>query len=292
MTRPTRRRALAVLAGASAFPAFAASPTRWSGVVLGAEASIELAAPREVAEAALAEALTEVEAVEAAFSLYRDDSLLTRLNRRSRLRAPPLWHALHDAVDALHAATGGLFDPTVQPAWAAMARGEPPPDTPRWATVRRDGATVRLAPAQALTFNGIAQGFATDRAVAVLRRHGLRDAFVEIGEQAAMGSARRLGLHDPAAGIVGTLTLRDGAMATSSPAATPLGATGHVLRPDAPASPPLWSSATVEADSATEADALSTAAIHADRDMLRRIRDRPGVRRVVVVDHAGDVRTV
>jgi thiamine biosynthesis lipoprotein len=280
-----RRRFLAVLAGAAAFPALAATPLRWSGVALGAEAAIALAAPEEVARPALAEALAAVEEVEATFSLYRPDSLLARLNRDGRAEATPLWHRLHDAVDALHEATGGLFDPSVQPAWAALARGAAPVAGPGWGAVRRDGDALRLARGQRLTFNGIAQGFATDLVVEALARHGLADAQVDIGEQAAIGPPRRLGL-------VGALTLRDGALATSSALATPLGATGHVLRPDAPWAMPLRATVSVEAARATEADALSTAGLHADDARLAALRARAGVRRIVTVDRDGDVRTL
>ena len=129
MTAPvTRRRAvlgacgLAAL-GAAAFRARAAerglvSRTR-AGLGLGTTVALTAAGPDPVAlEAALSEGFAALRAVEAAGSLFRPDSALSRLNRAGRLDAPPahlvtlLTHAL-----ALAERTGGAFDPTVQPLW-------------------------------------------------------------------------------------------------------------------------------------------------------------------------------
>ncbi|TFL19166.1 FAD:protein FMN transferase [Jannaschia formosa] len=290
-----RRRFLTLAAGLMAFPAFAGAPTRWSGIALGAEATLVLSAPEAVARPALAAALAEIREMERLFSLHDPASLLSRLNAEGRLdEAPTPFRDLLARVDALHRLTGGLFDPTVQPVWEALARGETAPGITQvgWSRVRLDGGSVRLGARQKLTLNGIAQGYATDRVVAVLRAHGLSDAFVDIGEQAALGAPRRLGVEDPAQGLVGTITLRDGAVATSSPAATPLGRTGHILHPARPGAAPFWATVTVEAEDATLADGLSTALCHADLALARRLRSAPGLRQILLVSAEGDLRTL
>ena len=286
-----RRRFLAVAAGFAAFPAFAAAPTRWEGIALGARASLEIAAPARLAAAALADSVAAIRRAEALWSLYRD-SELTRLNHAGHLDVPsPETSRLLALCDLLHRQTGGLFDPTIQPLWRALAEsGDVAVARSRvgWCHVSRDPG-VRLGRGQELTLNGIAQGAATDMVVDVLRGHGLDDAFVSVGEQAALGT-RRLGLADPASGLVGTLTLRDGAVATSSPMATPLAGGGHVLHPAG--GTPLWSSATVEADRAALADGLSTALCLADRQHAARLTRLPGVRRVLLTDTEGNVRSL
>ncbi|MBL9059924.1 MAG: FAD:protein FMN transferase, partial [Mangrovicoccus sp.] len=56
---------------------------------------------------------------------------------------------------------------------------------------------------------------------------------------------------------------------------------------------PLWSSVTVEADSATLADALSTAACHLDRSAQAGLLDRaPDLRAVTLVDDQGTITTL
>lgn len=277
-----RRRFLALSAAALATPAWAA-PTRWTGHALGAEASLTIHAPQAEAQAAIAAVRGVIGDVERQFSLYAPTSALSRLNAEGTLQPAPLFEALLREVDAGFDQTAGFFDPTVQ--GATLARAAARRDTP-WPQVRRGGGTVQLRRGQALTLNGIAQGFATDLAVTALERQGLRDILVNIGEHAARGGPWRLGLSDPQTGFLGTRTLRNGAIATSSPWAE--GARPHILHPDRV---PRWSTVSVEADTAVRADALSTGLCFADEALLRRVARAPGVGRITVVDLGGDLRT-
>ena len=286
-----RRRFLGVAAGFAAFPALAAAPLRWEGIALGAHARLEIAGPEPLARAALADALAAIRRAEALWTLHAP-SELTRLNRDGALPEPsPETAALLALCGRLHRATHGLFDPTVQPLWRALAEGRETGrarDAVGWERVSLK-AGVRLGRGQALTLNGIAQGAATDMVVAALRARGLDDALVSVGEQAALG-ARRLGIVDPAHGLVGALTVSDGAVATSSPRATPLGQGGHVLHPAGGA--PVWSTVTVEAETAALADGLSTALCLAGEGQATRIARTEGVRRVIAVDGEGNVRSL
>ena len=84
----SRRRVLGILGAAAglALPgagAAAAPLVTWRGPVLGAVGSIALHHPdRAVAEGLVARALAEIRRLEALFSLWRPDSLLSELNRR------------------------------------------------------------------------------------------------------------------------------------------------------------------------------------------------------------------
>jgi thiamine biosynthesis lipoprotein len=48
----------------------------------------------------------------------------------------------------------------------------------------------------------------------------------------------------------------------------------------------------VEAASATLADGLSTALVHGSVELAARVRAEPGVRRVVLVDWSGNLRSL
>ncbi|MFQ6553027.1 FAD:protein FMN transferase [Aestuariibius insulae] len=293
----SRRRFIAISAAAGlASPARATAAVRWSGIALGAEATLTLDGPEEIARPALDAALTEIRKLESYFSLYDPDSVLSRLNRDGAIdAAPPEFLHLFKQIDRIHAQTGGLFDPTIQGPWAALARSDLRSEWGfvGWTHVQRlDAGGVRLFNGQQITLNGIAQGYITDRVVEVLKNHGLTDAFVDIGEQSAIGAPRRLALEDPAADRVGTVTLRNTAIATSSPMATPLAGRGHILHPKGPNQPLRWSTVSVEATSATLADGLSTALCLADLPRIRRIKGISGVRRILLVDPGGDVRTL
>ena len=118
--------------------------------------------------------------------------------------------------------------------------------------------TIRLSPYQQLTFNGIAQGFATDLIRADLAALGLTRALINIGEFTALGGPFTLGLSDPEQGLFATRRLTDQAIATSSPGAMRVAGRPHILHRD-PARTPRWSTVSVISPSAAVADAASTA---------------------------------
>lgn len=286
-----RRRFLSIAAAAVATPAVASAPRRWYGHALGADVSMKLHGAPDITARALEGALTAMRRVEQLFSLYDPSSALVKLNAQDVIIAPPSdFLALFRCAADLHRATGGAFDPTIQALWQAHVQGADV-DAARayvgWERVRFDAAEVRIAPGQSLTFNGIAQGYATDLVIAALKQAGLRDVHVNIGEQAAMGAARQLGIKDPTQGMLGNITLRDAAIATSSPAATLVGTHGHILSPKGTA--PRWSTVSVLAASATMADGLSTALCLMTRGQALKIRALPGVQRIVLADTNGDV---
>ncbi|MGF6861852.1 thiamine biosynthesis lipoprotein [Rhodobacteraceae bacterium MBR-64] len=268
---PTRRRFLTITAAALAVPSAAAAgdTARWAGFALGARASMTLAGITPLqARPVFARLEAEIARLERIFSLYRNDSALVRLNRTGRLRAPP--HELLEVLTlagALHDVSGGAFDPTVQPLWQALATGGDAVTaraTLGWDGVRFDVDEARLLrPGMALTLNGIAQGYITDRIAALLRGQGLRDVLVDIGEVVALGRKPdgrpwQAGIATPARALVHRVALSDRALATSAPMGTMLAAgQGHILDPQGHG--PRHELVCVSAPRAALADGLSTA---------------------------------
>ena len=289
-----RRRFLTLTAAFACAPAFAHAAT-WSGRALGADVSVTLHGPKHLTQRALADVPNMLFNIENVFSLYRPMSQLSRLNMMGRMRNPKeLLRSMMSRADDAYRLSGGLFDPTVQPVWEALAAGrdpEPARRTMGWHRVRFSNRMIELQTGQALTFNGIAQGFATDVIRLLLRRHGVESALVNIGEQAALGGPFTLGLEDPTYGHLGTRSLSDMAVATSSPAALSLGQhQGHILGPQGQT--PLWSTVSIEARSATVADALSTAAVFMDRETLARLKVKARLHRITLVDTEGNLQTL
>lgn len=291
----TRRRFIAI-AAAAALPGGAAARSQgWQGQVMGADASITLTGPGAASVLTRAEAL--LRRIEAVFSLYDAESKLSRLNAAGRADRPSAdLLAVLTLSRQLHVVTGGLFDPTVQPLWRALAAGG---DAGAAALligldrVRLTGDSIRMDTGQALTFNGIAQGYATDRVRDLLAQAGFDHCLVNIGEYAALGGPWKIGIEDPTDGLLATRQLTGGAMATSSPGALLLAdGSAHILDP-ARRRLPLWSTVSVQADSAALADGLSTALCFAPADDIRAIRDRlTGVGRITLVDLRGDLTTL
>lgn len=277
-----RRRFLTISAAAvaalGAGPAPARPLTTWQGIAMGARATIALDHPE--AAKLIAAARDEIARLEAIFSLYRAGSALSRLNRDGVLIDPPFeMLELFSLAGAVHAATGGLFDPTVQPLWAAYAehhaKGKAPPAAVvagalarvGWAGLRIDEGRIGFArPGMAITLNGIAQGYVADRVAALLRARGLRDVLVDTGEIRALGRAPD-GTGWPVTLVADgaaarRVSLSDRALATSAPLGTVLdaaGRVGHILDPltGMPAGA-RWRVVSVAAASAALADALST----------------------------------
>jgi FAD:protein FMN transferase len=133
-----------------------------------------------------------------------------------------------------------------------------------------EGACVRfLQPGMALTLNGIAQGYITDRVGDLLRARGFQNVLVNMGEELALGPKQqghpwRVGLADPRAPdrTIRELPLLSGAVATSGGYGfhfDPPGRFSHILDPRTGACARRWASVTVLTSRATRADALSTA---------------------------------
>lgn len=285
-----RRRRFLTIAGAALLsrPGLS-SPVRWDGVAMGADVSVTLDGPPAAARAALDEVRAVVRRMERAFSLYDPASELSVLNRDGGLDTPSCdMRTLLALCGAVHAATGGRFDPTVQPVWRALATGGDAAaarEAVGWDRVTV-GDRISLGDGQALTLNGIAQGYATDAVREVLKAQGFQRVLVNIGEYAALGAGWRVGIADAGAGIVEVARLSDRAIATSSPDAMTVGGGGHVLDPAGRAAP-RWSTVSVEADSATWADGLSTGLCLCDLASARGVIGRaPGVS-ALFVDGAG-----
>lgn len=299
----TRRRVIGISAAAAGMALLplhaqaAAQAVTWKGEAMGAQASLVIHHPdRAKAERLVDAAVAEVRRLERIFSLYRDDSDLTQLNRQGFLVMPPPEMA--DILRQSQAAwerTGGAFDPTVQPLWDLYRRhfsmpgaGEAGPAAESvaecLALVGLDRVTcsddrIELpSPGSALTLNGIAQGYVTDRIVELLKTAGIERSMVDMGESRAIGRAPggrpwRVGISDPldSGRILEVLDVEDRAVATSSPFGFRFDAEGkfsHIIDPRSGATPQRHASVTVVAGQAASADALSTAFNLMDADAI------------------------
>ncbi|KGJ05414.1 thiamine biosynthesis protein ApbE [Paracoccus halophilus] len=260
------RRRFLTLSACAAWPLRAsAAPQEWRGRAMGADVTLRLrgAGPAQ-ARAFFTEAARLLAHVDSQFSLHRNSDL-ARLNRDGSLRFPDDdMLALLELSDELHRATGGMFDPTVQPQWLARARGENEEAARAltgWQRVERSPREIRLRrPGMALTLNGIAQGWAADRLAGAAARHDLTDLLIDTGEIRAIGARGwRAGLADAQGRLHRQIVLRSRAVATSSPEGTRIGPghAPHILAADGRA--PLWDTISVSAPSAALADGLSTA---------------------------------
>lgn len=272
-----RRRFLAISAAAIAMPRIgnAAPIHTWQGVALGARATLRLAHPD--ATAISQRVAAEISRLEDIFSLYRNDSSLSQLNRLGSLQAPPfeLLECL-SLAGVVHQATDGRFDPTIQPLWRSYVNAsitESAPDTDALNEARAliglehvtfDSTEIRLRSGMEMSLNGIAQGYIADRVAEMLSAEGLTDILVNTGEFRAIGAHPNGGAWPVGLAAGGEVPLVARSLATSAPMGTTfdeLGTIGHILDPRTGVPTQTnWQEISVSARSAALADALSTAA--------------------------------
>ncbi len=257
---------------------------RVSSHALGSRVSITaLHGSERVARQAINAALVELDRVEGVMSLYRPDSQLCRLNRDGRLNRPdPSLVEVLRTADSVAARTGGAFDVTVQPLWVLYARTQRDgrlPDEAELDRVREKVGYRKLSvggsrlqfdgDGMAVTLNGIAQGYAADQAAAVLRNLGIEHALIDTGELLPLGAKPdgacwTAGIQHPRnPDAFAAVVPSDGrALSTSGDYESdfsPDHRHHHILDPRTGRSPVAFSSVSVLAPTAIEADALSTA---------------------------------
>jgi len=267
--------------------------------LMGTLAELQVVHPDErLAEAAIDDALGELLWVERTMTRFQPDSDIGRANlgaAREAVGITPATAGVLAAALRWSLASDGRFDPALGAAsqlWDVLHRTAPPPDAPVRRLAARgfwrklDLAEFRGAPAVRfgdpelqLDLGAIAKGYGIDRAVAALRRRGVRNAIVTVGgDLYALGNGPggepwRVGIrspHDPA-GLAGTLTVSDRAVATSGDYERFFQWRGvryhHLIDPEtaAPRRTPLHSS-TVLADRCIDADAAATTVFGMSRD--------------------------
>ena len=124
----SRRRFLAISAGAYLVGGSARAMHRERFVALGAEVQITLPGEAGLAARAFATCRREVRALEATFSLWRTDSVLSRLNSEGRVVQPGSMfiELAQHATEMFELSLGG-FDPTVQGLWSCLLYTSPSP---------------------------------------------------------------------------------------------------------------------------------------------------------------------
>jgi len=200
------------------------------------EVQVHAATP-EAARFAAALAIEEVRRIEAKYSRYRPESMVSRINAAAG--SDPVAIDAETAqllayANSCYEMSGGLFDATSGVLRRAWDFKKPRVPTERelgplrarigWARVERAENTLRLPEAgMEIDFGGFGKEYAVDRAVAVLLEHGIEAAMVNLAGDLAItgpqpgGAPWRVGVQHPrrAGTVVATVDVSSGALATS-----------------------------------------------------------------------------
>jgi thiamine biosynthesis lipoprotein len=241
------------------------------------------------AQAAFDAVFTEFDRLDALMSVWRPGSDVLRINAAAGREAVP---AGADVREALRAArrisewTDGKFDVTFGaladiwkfdhdqdnsvPSADAIRRRLPLVDYRQIEVDDRAGTVFIRRPGMRLHLGGIGKGYAVERAVAILRRAGLRDFMIQAGGDLYVAGQKdgrpwRLGINDPrgpAGRTFATIDLSDGTLSTSGDYARSFLKDGvryhHLLDPATGQPARGCRSVTIVADSPLLADGLST----------------------------------
>jgi thiamine biosynthesis lipoprotein len=261
---------------------------RFTFRAMAAENEVQVHSPDEAfARAAAARAIDEVARIEAKYSRYRDDSVVSRINANAGRQAVPIDGETHDLLayaDACFRQSAGLFDPT-----SGVFRRVWRFDSPRvpgaaelaailpligWQRVELAPGSVRLPVAgMEIDFGGFGKEYAVDRAALALREAGASAAMVNLAGDLAIlgpqpdGSPWRVGIRHPRRddALIASLPVASGAIATSGDYERFIEVDGerhcHVLDPRTGRSARGIQSVTVHAPSCLVAGSASTIAM-------------------------------
>jgi thiamine biosynthesis lipoprotein len=172
-------------------------------------------------------------------SIYRPESDISRLNRtagRGRQRVDSEVAEILERSIAYSELTRGAFDVTIGPLvdlWKLAAERDAPPTASELAAARQRVGADRISVVSGegvslgeigmkLDLGGIAKGYALDRMLPLLERHGIESALLNFGQSstwavgAPAGAAGwRLLIRGPEERFAGLITLRDQALSVS-----------------------------------------------------------------------------
>lgn len=237
------------------------------------------------ASSAIEDAFAAIVELDNMMSNYRKESELSQLNRSAAFHFQAVSKDLYRIVEAsmtYSRLSEGKFDVTVGPLvdlWKASLQEGTAPTPAQEARAREcvGYEKVVLAAHDRILFRssclhldlgGIGKGYAVDRAVEVLRKHGIRTAMVDAGGSTifAMGSPPgedgwTVHLRDPSRKIDPTVKLRDASVSTSEqspPGVLQKTSAGHIIDPETGVPLNTRFAVSVIAKTATASDALST----------------------------------
>jgi thiamine biosynthesis lipoprotein len=271
------------------------------------------------AERALDELYDEALRLDRLLSIYDPESEISRLNRTAGHGRQPVGPEVEEILEssiAYSELTRGAFDVSIGPVvdlWKMAAdRGEPPTD-PELAAARErvgpnrisviSGAGVSLSEVgMKLDLGGIAKGYALDRMLPLLERHGIESALLNFGQSStwAVGAPAgkagwRLLVRGPEGRFAGLITLRDQALSVSGSQGqwVEIGGRryGHIIDPRS--GEPLMRArqAVVVSRSASLAEALSLALLVLDPDPgLALVASQPGCEGLLI-ESGGELRS-
>jgi thiamine biosynthesis lipoprotein len=300
----------------------AVAATEWQSrewTVMTTRAFLEFRAPGTDArqhDAVFNAVAAEFERINAVFSPWLESSELARINRLAAadtVTVSPEMFAMFQRAGEFNRLTGGAFDASFAAAGKLYDfRAQQAPDAQAlasaqaavgWQHVRLNESTRGIRYSHAGTrvdFGGIAKGYAIDRAVAVLRAHGIAHAYVALGGDSFVlgerdGRPWQIGIRHPRQANTAPVMIPASnlAVSTSGDYERFFERNGerihHILTPGTGKPAQGLVSVTIIANDSTTADALSTGVFVMGKEKgLALINTMPDIS-AILIDENGHV---
>jgi thiamine biosynthesis lipoprotein len=271
------------------------------------------AADAQTAQNVADKAIAEVRRIESRYSRYREDSIISSINRaagKSAVQIDEETASLLRHADICFYTSRGLFDITsgvlrqiwnfrdgILPSAQAIAAILP---RVGWDKVEFSGKRIRLAlKGMEIDFGGIGKEYAADRAALILHEEGIASGLVNLG-----GDIRILGPHPDGSPwpihivhprqqntILTTFNVAQGALATSGDYQRYLDFDGkrycHILNPRTGWPVSHWQSVSVVASQCMEAGSAATISMLLESEAVSYLQDRGAS--YLLVDQQGEL---
>lgn len=259
----------------------------WKGFAMGADASIKLYGNNKPeSENLTKKCLKEIIRLEKIFSLYEPNSVINQLNKSGKVDNPPVeFVELLSKARTYSDLTDGDFDITVQPLWENRNK-----ELINYKNIQIENNFVNFKnPEMAITLNGIAQGYITDKVTELLKDNGVDNVLVNMGEMRALGNHGdgqpwQINIKDSEE----LVKLENMAIATSGNNGA---VDNHIFNPKSGKTTKQYKSVSVIAPTATDADALSTAFyIMPFKKAVELIRERNTISAIFIKENSEAIR--
>jgi len=265
---------------------------------------------RKAGESAINDVMAEMRRIDLAMSPYKADSELSKVNREAHKKPVAISRELYNLIvraEKLSVQTVGAFDITFSSVgymYDYRLRVVPSEEQIQKALPAVDYHRIKLDPAKRTIFleregmridlGGIAKGYAVDRGIDILKKHGIAHGLVTAGGDSRVLGDRRgrpwiIGIRDPRRkdGVVARIPLANEAISTSGDYERYFEAGGvryhHIINPKTGHSATGVWSATVIGPDATTTDGLSTSVfVMGPKAGLALVDTMPGIEAVII----------
>ncbi|MEO0122380.1 MAG: FAD:protein FMN transferase [candidate division WOR-3 bacterium] len=277
----------------------------YQNVIVGGPCEIRFyCADKNNSQKVLNEIDKELKYLDSLLNYFSPKSLVSKINKEHRVHIPPDIKPIFLMADSISRLTDGLFDISIAPLleiWGFYGKEKRIPNQKEierakrlvdYKKIRFIGDSIFIPDSMKIDLGGIAQGFAADRMVDILRKFNIKSAIVNIaGEVYAIGKSPKnrpwvVGIKHPRQeGVIEKVGLVDCALSTSGDYEKFFIVNGvryaHIIDPKTGYPARDFASVTIFAENTTFADGIATAVSVMNAEKGKKFLDSMGIKGII-----------